>query len=517
MPQKMRKLLLFLLVFTLFLSITPSLFAQDDGDIFSRYQLDGRDKVILTQPSVCYITMMYYGYVYDPNFEAWSVSYFYGPFGGTGFTVNPETGHIATAAHVIEADYVDIKWAILDAYIWDTYPDDYWNLTNNDWNSIYDNFKVEGANKTEPDREVWVQFNTATGNVPDNPDNTYIRAEVIDSSPWDQRDIAILKIQAMTGRALTGVMIGESARVEIQDNLTIIGYPWTGDISWESIMTPTVTSGIISAKKMVAGTEVFQIDGTAAEGNSGGPVLNSNGEVIGMLTMGTTENVNFLRPGNDIMEMLNRNGVTNKVGTVGENFAKGLALYRMGHYSESLNFFNAVLNSSQGHMQAQDYKANAQGSIDRGEDVPFEQEEVVPETVEQVIEAPVLQDDEIAEAMDKIKSGQEKESGGLSTLALILIIAGAIFLFIIIIVVVIIVLVVKKKKPPTSGASASRSATPPPPPAAPETPKVQEKTAEPESPSQETKQDVKTKFCSNCGANVEEGQTFCANCGNKLN
>ncbi len=516
MPRKMVKLLLFFLIFTLFLSFTPALFAEDGKDILSEYQLDARDKVILSQPAVCFITMIYYGYIYDPNFEEWSVSYFYGPFGGTGFTVNPETGHIVTAAHVIEADYVDIKWAILDAYIWDTYPDDYWNLTNNDWNWIYDNYKVEGANKTEPDREVWVQFNTATGNVPDNPDNTYIRAEVIDSSPWDQRDIAILKIQPMTGRALTGVMLADSSIVEIQDNLTIIGYPWTAEISWESIMTPTITTGIISAKKMISGTEVFQVDGTAAGGNSGGPVLNSNGEVIGMLTMGTTENINFLRPGNDIKEMMSRNGVTNLIGPVGENFAKGLAFYRMNHFSESLRFFSAVLNSSQGHLQAQDYKANAQNSIDRGEDIPYAQEVPTPETVDEITEAPVLGEDEITEAMDKIKGGQEKEGGGLSSLAIILIIAGSILFFIIIIVVIIVIVLVKKKNPPASGATATKSAAPQ---MAPEVKKAEpvEKQAEPEKPAEETKEKQKTKFCSNCGAQVEEGQVFCANCGNKLN
>ncbi|MDZ7837244.1 MAG: hypothetical protein U5N58_04410 [Actinomycetota bacterium] len=67
--------------------------------------------------------------------------------------------------------------------------------------------------------------------MPDNPDTTYVRAEIIDYSPWDQRDIAILKIQPVTGRALSSVMVGDSSMVEIQDPLTIIGYPWNADIA----------------------------------------------------------------------------------------------------------------------------------------------------------------------------------------------------------------------------------------------------------------------------------------------
>jgi len=319
MRRSIFKLVLFAFVLMLALSFSSALYAQDED---AGYQFSAKDKVILTQPSICYVTTMYYAYIYDPNFEEWSQQYYYGPLGGTGFCVNPDTGHIVTAAHVIEEDYVDIKWAILDSYIFDTYPDDYYNLTDNDWNWIYDNFKVEGQNKTEPDREVWVQFNTATAGLPDSPDSTYIRAEVVDSSPWEQRDIAVLKIQPTTGRALSSALIGDSSRVEIQDTLTIIGYPWNADISWESIMTPTVTSGIISARKMVSGTEVLQIDGTAAPGNSGGPVLNEQGEVIGILTMAISgENINYLRPSNDIKEMLSRNGVENKLGMVDENFA----------------------------------------------------------------------------------------------------------------------------------------------------------------------------------------------------
>ncbi|MDZ7837245.1 MAG: S1C family serine protease [Actinomycetota bacterium] len=96
---------------------------------------------------------------------------------------------------------------------------------------------------------------------------------------------------------------------------------------------------MISARKMVEGTEVLPVDGTAAPGNSGGPVLNENGEVIGILTMGTSENINYLRPSNDVKDMLSRNGVENKLGMIDDNFAKGLAMYRQSHFSEAIEIF----------------------------------------------------------------------------------------------------------------------------------------------------------------------------------
>ncbi len=187
-----------------------------------------------------------------------------------------------------------------------------------------------------------------------------MRAEVIDFSPWDQRDIAILKIQSGTGRALSGIIIGDSSLVEIQDSVTIIGYPWTGDLSEGSIMTPTVNSGAISARKMIGGAEVFQIDSNVTFGNSGGPVLNDNGEVIGLVSFGPDTNTAFLATGNDIREMINRNGIENKVGMVYEEFEKGLIGYRQENYSDAISNFNAVLNLSQGHLSAQEYRSKAQ-------------------------------------------------------------------------------------------------------------------------------------------------------------
>lgn len=337
------------------------------------YNVTAKDKVKINQPSVCFITTYYYAYVYNPNTASWSELYYYGPTGGTGFCVNPDTGHILTAGHVIDVSHDDIKWAILDLYIFEYYPDEYYNLTDGDWNWIYDNYKVEGESGPNPDREVWVQFNTASAGLPDSPDETYIRAEVIDFSPREQRDIAVIKITPVTGRALSSTILGDSSMIEIQDNITITGYPWNAGIAWESIMTPTIATGTISARKMVGGTEVLQVDMTAAPGNSGSPVLSEDGKVIGMLTMGTTENVNFLRPSNDIKGMLNKNGVTNKLGMVDEEFKQGLVMYRLKHYSEAIDHFNAVINLSQGHLLAQEYRAKSQEAINRDEDIPLKE------------------------------------------------------------------------------------------------------------------------------------------------
>jgi hypothetical protein len=82
--------------------------------------------------------------------------------------------------------------------------------------------------------------------------------------------------------------------------------------------------------------------------------------VIGLVSFGPDTNTAFLATGNDIKEMVNRNGIENKLGMVYEEFEKGLIDYRQENYSDAISNFNAVLNLSQGHLSAQDYRSKAQ-------------------------------------------------------------------------------------------------------------------------------------------------------------
>jgi V8-like Glu-specific endopeptidase len=368
MNKKIFKWLFFCFILIVILSFS----SMSCGTKEVSYELTSQDKVILTQPSVCFITTYYWGYVLDPWDNIWSEAY-YEAFVGTGFCVNPETGHIITAGHMVEISEADFKYDLIYAYLSDNYTLDEW--TNDDWNWAYENIKVEGYEGGPYDREVYAQFNTANAGIPDNPadNDTFIRAEVIDFSGWDQRDIALLRIQPQTGKALSGVIVGDSSAVEIQDNLTIIGYPWTSDIGQENVMNPTITSGSISGRLMLSGTEVLQVQGNARPGNSGGPVLNADGQVVGILTMLTDETNNYLRPSNDIRDMLSRNGVTNKLGMVDEEFKQGLVMYRLKYYSKAIEHFNAVLNLNQKHLLAQEYRSKSQEAINKGEDVPFKE------------------------------------------------------------------------------------------------------------------------------------------------
>lgn len=104
-------------------------------------------------------------------------------------------------------------------------------------------------------------------------------AEVIATDPGN--DLALLKISA-TG--LVPVVFAQSGSVRIGDSVVAIGYALALDGG------PTVSTGIVSALKRTIITEsgalngLIQTDAAISSGNSGGPLVNLRGEVIGINT-----------------------------------------------------------------------------------------------------------------------------------------------------------------------------------------------------------------------------------------
>ena len=104
-------------------------------------------------------------------------------------------------------------------------------------------------------------------------------------------DLSILKINE---KDLVAATLGDSSQIRVGESVYAIGNP----IGFE--FRRTVTSGIISAKNRTIKleengessymTNLIQTDATINPGNSGGPLVNINGEVIGITSMKLVEN-----------------------------------------------------------------------------------------------------------------------------------------------------------------------------------------------------------------------------------
>lgn len=136
------------------------------------------------------------------------------------------------------------------------------------------------------------------------------------TSESDSIDAAFLKINDTQGHKLVAAKLGDSGKTQVGDNVVAIGNA-LGQFQ------NTVTSGIISGygRSIQAGdgtgqsstTEslinLFQTDAAINQGNSGGPLVNMNGQVIGINTAvaaGDAQNIGFAIPINDVSGMINQ-------------------------------------------------------------------------------------------------------------------------------------------------------------------------------------------------------------------
>jgi len=157
-------------------------------------------------------------------------------------------------------------------------------------------------------------------------------------------DLAVIKIDTST--PLPTVKMGNSDTAQVGDWVEAIGSPFA--------LSQTVTAGIISAKNRTIEPgpsgqfqHFIQTDAAINPGNSGGPLLNMNGEVVGVNTAIYTQSagyqgIGFAMPSNTVVSVYNdlispNHKVTR--GSIGIEFRQGLS----GAVNRVYGFKNGVL------------------------------------------------------------------------------------------------------------------------------------------------------------------------------
>ena len=140
-------------------------------------------------------------------------------------------------------------------------------------------------------------------------------------------DLAVLKIQAGN---LSAAKWGNSERLEVGDAVLAVGSPYG--------LAETVTAGIISAKNRRVGIEkvryedFLQTDAAVNPGNSGGPLVNMKGHVIGINTAivgHAYQGISFAIPSElarKVYELLKTSGISRGwIGVTVQDLTKTLA------------------------------------------------------------------------------------------------------------------------------------------------------------------------------------------------
>jgi putative serine protease PepD len=128
-------------------------------------------------------------------------------------------------------------------------------------------------------------------------DQTQYTAKFIGADP--RNDVALIKIEPK-GKPLVALPLGDSSNLQVGQKVLAIGNPF----GFQS----TLTTGVVSALGRIVQTsqttlidEAIQTDAAINRGNSGGPLINSRGEVIGINSAiytpsGTTAWIGFAIP-----------------------------------------------------------------------------------------------------------------------------------------------------------------------------------------------------------------------------
>lgn len=310
---------------------------------------------------------------------------------GSGFIITPD-GYVVTNAHVVapaeELLKQQLSGPILEKSVKNFMaeivegaasipPDtrDYvlHTITNMVVTYYMENIKVLNLNKT---------FNIGMGvQVPGAPlFQKGIKAEVIQAGgAVPQKDVAVLKMEGQNN--LPTVPIGDSNLLATGNKIYVMGYPGVATfhplLSESSQAQPSLTEGIISAQKtMEGGWSVFQTNADMTHGNSGGPVFNDKGEVIGLATFGSVDmatgqeiaGMNFVVPISVVKEFLDRGNVKPSESLVTKTYKEAIDLYYKEYYKKALKKFQEVAALCPGHAYVQTFVADSTKAISEGRD-----------------------------------------------------------------------------------------------------------------------------------------------------
>lgn len=209
--------------------------------------------------------------------------------GGSGFFITTE-GHIITNHHVIDISDLDeyrddIFWGLMTVFSYDL---EQIMLTRKDFEHVTDDFKVLF-------KESKFQYRLTVKN------KKQYNFEIVKSDK--ELDIAVIKIS--DDKAFTAIPLGDSDILKEGRKVIALGYPlqmvFDLFLGFKELKS-TLTTGTISALR----DEKYGIQHTAAInfGNSGGPLINMEGEVVGVNVVKVGSTIFFAIPTKRIFKWL---------------------------------------------------------------------------------------------------------------------------------------------------------------------------------------------------------------------
>ncbi|MBC8014529.1 MAG: serine protease [Sporomusaceae bacterium] len=196
--------------------------------------------------------------------------------------------------------------------------------------------------------------------------------EIGSSAIENGKDVAVIKIE---GRNFPTVRLGDSDKVRTGERIFVAGYPGVADLgslaSEKSGLEWSWAPGTISSdkKSSAQGAPLIQVNAEGVKpGNSGGPVLNTDGQVIGLLTFGVSGGPHWAMASRTVQEFIRKAGVTNEESLIDKTYQEGLEFYWQGYFSKALTKFEEVKRLYAKHSEIDSLIAECQTNITAGID-----------------------------------------------------------------------------------------------------------------------------------------------------
>ncbi|QDS92988.1 Putative serine protease HhoB precursor [Roseimaritima multifibrata] len=145
---------------------------------------------------------------------------------------------------------------------------------------------------------------------PGTKSETTVHADVVRIDP--KKDLALLRSDQVPDN-LPALELGIDADLFETQSITVFGYPFGTSLALNNKKYPNVSINvgrITSLRRRADSLESIQMDAVVNQGNSGGPVVNDNGQVVGVVVekiVGT--DVNFAIPVSNVKSFLNKPGL----------------------------------------------------------------------------------------------------------------------------------------------------------------------------------------------------------------
>jgi len=292
---------------------------------------------------------------------------------GSGIIISPD-GYILTNSHVVS--YQTVKNLIVSDFIYSAIDNGYANLSEEEAQKV--NANRNPAAMTEFSKKI-VDFMLSSSKFnlsktvsvlnPTSPKGTLEELandgfpttviSVNDNFFQDSRDAALLKIPESN---LPSIAVGSTEGVSTGKKVFIYGYPSTAEVSDQDLLVPTFSEGSISAIKDSLNNDfkIFQTDAKISKGSSGGPLLDEQGRLIGLVTFITSDltkqdgdSFAFAIPIDEAQDIVKKSRVTGELpasfraGAYDNHFLTGLDLLHSNRCKKALSEFGLAKQINQ--------------------------------------------------------------------------------------------------------------------------------------------------------------------------